>query len=95
MFDGLIGAVQAVAISPDSKLLAATGGHHEPQAAGGWLKLWDATTGKPLPLRTESVSGMVGMGVAFSPDGRFLAVGYGHHMNDDPWMPPWPHGRVG
>ena len=84
VFDGLIGKVQAVAISPDSKLLAATGGHHELQDAGGWLKLWDATTGTPLPLRTESVSGMVGMGVAFSPDGRFLAVGYGHRMNDDP-----------
>jgi WD40 repeat protein len=27
---------------------------------------------------------MVGMSVAFSPDGSFLAVGYGHRMNDDP-----------
>ena len=34
VFDGLIGTVQAVAISPDGKLLAATGGHHEPQAEG-------------------------------------------------------------
>jgi WD40 repeat protein len=83
-FDGLIGTVHAVTVSPDSKLLAATGGHHELQDSGGWLKLWDATTGTSLPLRTESVSGMVGMGVAFSPDGRFLAVGYGHRMNDDP-----------
>jgi WD40 repeat protein len=83
-FDGLIGRVQAVAISPDSKLLAATGGHHELQAEGGWLKLWDVPTEKPLLLRTASVSGMVGMGVAFSPDGRFLAVGYGHYMNNDP-----------
>src|SRR5262249_42876399 len=83
-FDGLIGTVHAVAFSPDSKLLAATGGHHELQAEGGWLKLWDAATGKSLPLRTQSASGMVGMGVAFSPDGRFLAVGYGHRMNDDP-----------
>jgi WD40 repeat protein len=87
-FDDLIGTVHAVAISPDSRLLAATGGHHELQAEEGWLKLWDATTGTPLPLRTGSVSGMVGMGVAFSPDGRFLAVGYGHRMNDDPINAP-------
>jgi WD40 repeat protein len=83
-FDDLIGTVHAVAISRDSKLLAATGGHHELQAARGWLKLWDATTRTPIRLPTESVSGMVGMGVAFSPDGKFLAVGYGDYLNDDP-----------
>jgi WD40 repeat protein len=84
VFDSLVGVVQGVAISPDGKLVAATGGHHEPEAAGGWLKLWDAKSGKPLPLRTESVSGMVGMSIGFSPDGRFLAVGYGHYLNEDP-----------
>ena len=95
MFDGLIGGVQGVAISPDSKLVAATGGHNEAQDKGGWLKLWDATTGKPVPLRIENVSGMVGMSVAFSPDGRFLAVGYGHYLTNDPMIDDPGAGRAG
>ena len=78
LFDGLIGAVLAVAISPDGKLLAAAGGHYEP-VVGGWLKLWDATTGKARPLPIRIVSGMTGMSVAFSPDSKWLAVGYGHY----------------
>ena len=77
-FEGLIGAVQAVAISPDGKLLAAAGGSHEPQS-GGWLRLWDVATGKPRPLPIRDVSGMTGMSVAFSPDGKWLAVGYGSY----------------
>jgi WD40 repeat protein len=85
IFDDLMGAVQGVAISPDGKLVAATGGLQVPHAERGWLKIWDAKTGKELPLRTPTVSGMVGMSVAFSPDGRFLAVGYGWYMNSDPF----------
>lgn len=72
----LIGAVQSVAFSLDGKLLAATGGYHEPQR-GGWLRLWDVTTGIERPRPLGDVSGMTGMSVAFSPDGQFLAVGYG------------------
>jgi WD40 repeat protein/tRNA A-37 threonylcarbamoyl transferase component Bud32 len=75
--DGLKGTVQAVAISPDNKLLAAAGGYYEPQV-GGWLMLWDTETWEsrnPIP----NVSGMTGMSVAFSPDNRFLAIGYGRY----------------
>jgi WD40 repeat protein/serine/threonine protein kinase len=99
---GLIGAVQAVAISPDDKLLAAAGGYYEPER-GGWLGLWDATSGKPLPLPTGTVSGMTGNGVGFSPDGKWLAVGYGSYMGGrsgrlmlielatgQTWTPPHP-----
>jgi WD40 repeat protein len=102
LFDSLIGAVLSVAISPDGKLLAAAGGHYEPQV-GGWLKLWDATTGEPRPLPIPNVSGMTSMSVAFSRDGKWLAIGYGHYMGGtvgrltlievatgQTWTPPHP-----
>jgi serine/threonine protein kinase len=76
--DGLSGAVQAAAISPDGKLLAAAGGYYIP--AGGWLRLWDATTGEERPRPIRDMSGFAGMSVAFSPDGEWLAVGYGHYQ---------------
>jgi WD40 repeat protein/serine/threonine protein kinase len=85
IFDGLAATVQGVAISPDGKLVAATGGHQEPRSEEGWLKLWDTETGNEIPLRTPTVSGMVGMSVAFSPDGKFLAVGYGRYVSNEPF----------
>jgi WD40 repeat protein len=52
-----------IAYSPDSKILAAT--------AAGQVVLWDPSTGKIL--RQSTVAG--GRSWAFSPDGKFLAVG--------------------
>jgi WD40 repeat protein len=75
----LIGAVQAVAFSPNGKLLAAAGGTYEPVVAG-WVMLWEVATRKPLPPLIRDVSGMTGMSVAFSPDSRFLAIGYGRYQ---------------
>jgi WD40 repeat protein len=67
--------------------------------------LWDTETWKsriPIP----SVSGMTGMSVAFSPDNRFLAIGYGRYeggplgrlmlidlINGKPWTPRRPPDR--
>jgi WD40 repeat protein/serine/threonine protein kinase len=82
VLDGLVGAVQSVAISPDGKLLAAAGGYYIP--AGGWLRLWDVTTGIQRPRPIRDVSGMAGMSVAFSPDGEWLAVGYGQYAGGGP-----------
>jgi RNA polymerase sigma factor (sigma-70 family) len=60
------GAINAVAYSPDGKLLASGGGYHE-------LRIWDARTGKELQR-------MIGLSswpfsIAFSPDGKTLASG--------------------
>ncbi len=74
VFKDLPGTVQAVAISPDGKLVAAGGGFYGPRAEG-WLKVWDATSGEPVWSRT--VSGTTVMSLAFHPGGQSIAVGYG------------------
>jgi eukaryotic-like serine/threonine-protein kinase len=81
--EGLVGAVQAVAFSPDGTSLDAAGGSQAPRR-GGWVRLWDAATGKPRPLPIADVSGMTGMAIAFSPDSKWLAVGYGSYMGPPP-----------
>jgi WD40 repeat protein len=58
-----------VAFSANGLLLAA-GAEGGPQ--GGWLKVWDTTTGKEVP-RFPNASAPV----AFSPDGRYLVTGGG------------------
>lgn len=62
---------EAVAFTPDSKLLACYRNR-------GDLRLWDATTGKLLNTVKTSAgtnSFVASRGMAFSPDGKLLAVG--------------------
>jgi WD40 repeat protein/transcriptional regulator with XRE-family HTH domain len=69
MFDS-DGVVQAVALSPDHRLLAVA-------AADGTLRLWDMSRpGHPVPIRTVAKLGRNDAlyAAAFSPDGRVLAA---------------------
>lgn len=77
---GFLGAVSSVAISPDSKLIAATGDKI--------IRIIDAKTGDVIrTLRGDRLRTSFGNanGVEFSPDGQFLVVG----IHDD-----GPHGSV-
>ena len=61
--------VNAVAFSPDGKLLAAA-------QANGYVRLWNTATGQPVgaPLLASTSPQSYVAGVAFSPDGKLLAT---------------------
>jgi WD40 repeat protein len=58
-----------LALSPDGKLLATA----NPSSTD--VQMWDTATGKPVATRPLAYLGLLGIvnGIAFSPDGRFLA----------------------
>ena len=62
-------SVSSIAFSPDDTLLAST-------SLDGIVKLWDPLTGKPLDLLKGERKKWVNC-MAWSPDGRFLALGGG------------------
>jgi WD40 repeat protein len=64
-----------VSISPDGKLVAAGGGFYAPRAEG-WLKAWDAASGKSV-WSSQPVIGTTVMSLVFHSKGQSLAVGYG------------------
>jgi RNA polymerase sigma factor (sigma-70 family) len=65
------GMVSALALSPDSKVLASSANVHTTGEFA--VRLWDAATGKPLVEHAGPQQGIAG--VTFSPDGKLVALG--------------------
>jgi WD40 repeat protein len=72
-------AVETLAFSPDSRILASAGAAypdgrlHPPSVADNAIRLWDAATGKELRRCEGHARGVYA--IAFSPDGKLLASG--------------------
>ena len=73
-FRGLIGSLYGIAVSPDGHFVAAGSGCiGTPLEAR--VAVWDVSTGQTAWIQSEP--GFCAMSVAFSPDSKSLAVGYG------------------
>jgi WD40 repeat protein/tRNA A-37 threonylcarbamoyl transferase component Bud32 len=71
------GSLYCLAFSPDGRTIAAGGAEYPSGTRGvGWLTLRDASTGRPRWTGPPE-PGVAVIGVAFAPDGKTLAVGYG------------------
>lgn len=69
-------SLATLAISPDGKVLAGGGTYTDPTSgmSDGRLALWDSATGMPISLLNTTATQSVNA-VAFSSDGKLLAVG--------------------
>jgi WD40 repeat protein len=81
--DNRHGAVNSVAFSPDSRILAIGG-------EDGMVRLWDLATGRELDRPLDAHDGLVSS-LGFSPDGKTLAVSVlghrrGDHLNGAVWL---------
>jgi WD40 repeat protein len=86
------GSVYSVAFSPDGMTIAA--GYHSKREgdSGGGVVLWDVTTSKRLVEEPLSVSEGSVYKVAFSPDGKIIAVGYRDFHSDLGGVALWDAG---
>jgi WD40 repeat protein len=102
MLKGRGGCINAVAFSPDGKVLAAVGGIpvqggsfvSMPSGASGWLQVWEISEEGLGALFEDQWAKRV-YAVAFSPDGNLLAAGGRHapdevgNRNRDGWVQVW------
>ncbi|SPL95816.1 High-affnity carbon uptake protein Hat/HatR [[Actinomadura] parvosata subsp. kistnae] len=90
---GQMGEVNAVAFSPDGKLLAVGSGNSNNQ---GQVQLWDPATRQPIGYLAIGQADGVNT-VTFSPDGKLLAIIVDHDNGNDEvqlWEPT-SHQQVG
>lgn len=69
--------IESLAFSPDSRLLAATGGN---PGRSGEVQLWEVGSHRLVRSHDESYDTLYG--AAWSPDGRYLSFGCGDHGNN-------------
>jgi WD40 repeat protein/serine/threonine protein kinase len=87
--DQVVGhCVNAIAYSPDGAVLAAAYEIEREPGTAGYARIWDIATGKPMGEPFSGHSDSV-CAVAFSPDGRWLALASAHLPNEPGKIEIW------